>query len=210
MSLWYTARGAGLSALILLTIATCMGSLVSRPGHAGRRYVAQYLHRATAGLGLGVLTLHVTTILLDSYAHVGITGAIVPFTAEFRPTWIGLASLAVYTFVGVSLLGLARGRMAATERGARLWRRLHGLSYVGWGMAMLHGFKSGTDSSLGWVRLIYIVCGVAVLGSVAYRLISKPRGTQRDRFSGRPAPATVTGVLLAAPTPTRITEGAPR
>jgi hypothetical protein len=213
MSLWFTARGAGLSALILLSTATCIGALMSRPGHAGRRYVVQYLHRAAAGLGLGVLVLHVTTILLDTYANVGITGAIVPFTAGYRPTWVGLGSLAFYTFVGVALLGMARGRMAATERGARVWRRLHGLSYLGWGLAMLHGFTSGTDSSVGWVRLIYIVCGAAVLVSIGCRIAAIPRGTQRahvDRFSGRPAPVTVSGVLPTVPTATRITEGASR
>lgn len=207
MTIWYTARGAGLSALILLSIATSLGAVVSSPGSATRRYTVQYLHRATAGLGLGVLVLHVTTILLDSYAHVGITGAIVPFTSAYRPTWIGTGSLAVYTFVGISLLGLARGRMAASERGARTWRRLHGLSYGGWGLAMLHGFTSGTDSSVGWVRLIYIVCGAAVLASVTYRVLSIPRGTPVDRFAGRPAPIDVTGLTPSVPT-ARIPEGA--
>ncbi|WP_375497270.1 hypothetical protein [uncultured Jatrophihabitans sp.] len=208
MSLWFTARGAGLSALILLSFATCLGALMSRPGHAGRRYVVQYLHRAAAGLGLGVLVLHVVTIVLDTYANVGITGAIVPFTSGYRPTWVGLGSLAFYTFVGVSLLGLARGRMAASERGARVWRRLHGLSYAGWGLAMLHGFTSGTDSLVGWVRLIYIVCGAAVLVSVAIRVASIPRGTQRDRFAGRPVPLAASGVRPT--TPTRVSEGASR
>ena len=215
MSIWFTARGAGLSALLLLSVATCLGALVSRPGHAARRYVVQYLHRATAGLGLGVLVLHVTTILLDSYAHVGITGAIVPFTSGFEPTWVGFGSLACYTFVGVSLLGLARGRMATSPRGARLWRRLHGLSYVGWAMAVLHGFLTGTDSSVGWVRLLYIVCIAGVAGSVTYRIASIPRGTSStdaptDRFADRPVPADITGVRPPLLTPTRIPEGVSR
>jgi predicted ferric reductase len=215
MSVWFTARGAGLSALLLLSVATCLGALVSRPGHAARRYVVQYLHRAAAGLGLGVLVLHVTTILLDSYAHVGITGAIVPFTSSFEPTWVGLGSLAFYTFVGVSLLGLARGRMATSPRGARLWRRLHGLSYAGWAMAVLHGFLSGTDSSVGWVRAIYVTCVSAVVGSMVYRIASIPRGTSApgaptDRFAGRPVPADITGVRPPLPTPTRIPDGVSR
>lgn len=206
MNVWLTARGAGLSALILLSLATCLGALVSRPGNAARRYVVQYLHRAAAGLGLGVLVLHVITILLDSYADVGITGAIVPFTADYRPTWVGLGTLAAYVFLGVSLLGLARGRMASSARGARLWRRLHGLSYGGWGLAVLHGFTSGTDSSVGWVRLIYVVCAAAVAGSVTTRIVSIPRSTARDRFAGRPEPVAISGVRPAV----RVPEGASR
>ena len=172
MTIWFTARGAGLSALVLLTMSTCLGALVSRRGPATRRYVIQYLHRVCAGFGLAVLALHIGTILADSYAHVGWRGALIPFTSGYRPTWVALGSLAAYTFIAVALLGLARGRMAASARGARMWRGLHCLAYVGWASAIWHGFLSGTDSSVGWVRLLYVGCVVAVLGSVALRVIA--------------------------------------
>jgi predicted ferric reductase len=175
MMLWYTARGAGLSALVLLTVATSLGALVSRrgaPQHANRRYLVQYLHRVCAGFGLTVLALHIGTILADSYAHVGWRAALIPFTSSYRPVWVALGSIAAYTFIAVALLGLARGRMAASPRGARIWRTLHCLAYVGWGSAIWHGFMSGTDSSVGWVRLLYITCLVAVLGSVAARVVA--------------------------------------
>jgi predicted ferric reductase len=181
MSVWFTARGAGLSALILLSLSTCLGALVSRSrvtartGNPGRRYIVQYLHRVSAGLGLAVLVLHVGTILADSYANVGLTGALIPFTSGYRPTAIALGSLSAYLFIGVALLGLARGRMAASPRGARIWRGLHGLAYAGWGSAILHGFTAGTDSSVGWVRLIYATCLVAVLGSIGYRVLTLRR-----------------------------------
>jgi predicted ferric reductase len=145
----------------------------------------QYLHRAAAGLGLTVLALHVGTILADSYANVGWRGALIPFTSGYRPTAVALGSLAAYTFIGVAVLGLARGRMAASPRAARTWRRLHALAYVGWASAILHGFTSGTDSSVGWVRLLYVACIAAVLGSVAVRLVQLNRPVPADRFAGR-------------------------
>lgn len=191
--IWLTARGAGLSALVLLTAATVLGAFVSRHGAAdpnpkpARRYLVQYLHRAFAGLGLGVLALHIGTILADSYAHVGVTGALIPFTSGYRATAVALGTLAAYAVVGVSALGLARGRMANSPRAARAWRRLHGLAYLGWGSAMLHGFTAGTDSSVGWVRQLYTLCFVAVLGSVAVRLLSHNPTQDGDRFAGRPA-----------------------
>jgi DMSO/TMAO reductase YedYZ heme-binding membrane subunit len=83
---------------------------------------------------------------------------------------VALGSIAAYTFVLVAVLGLARGRMAASPRGARVWRALHCLAYVGWASAIWHGFLSGTDSGAGWVRLIYLASLVAVLASVAARL----------------------------------------
>lgn len=195
MTLWFITRGAGLSALILLTVATCLGALVSRPRGsiastgvtaptgagpaartAERRYVAQYVHRAVAGLGVVVLLLHIFTAVADAYAHVGLIGAVVPFTSGYRPTWIALGTLATYCLLAVSVLGLARGRMAASQLGARLWRGLHGLAYLGWATAMLHGFTSGTDSTAGWVRALYLACMTAVAACVWIRFADHPEG----------------------------------
>lgn len=170
MNLWLVSRGAGLSALVLLTLSTALGALVSMRGGAHLRYVVQYLHRVFAGLGLTVLVLHIGTAIADSFAHVGWSGAIIPFTSGYRPTAIALGTLAAYTFIAVAVLGLARGRMAASARGARVWRSLHGLAYLGWFTAVLHGFAAGTDTSVGWVRLIYVSSVAAVLGSLAARL----------------------------------------
>lgn len=170
MTVWYVARGAGLAALVLLTVTTCIGALTTGRGRAVNRVVVHYVHRVTASLGLAVLVLHVSTILADSYAHVGWRGALVPFASGYRPTWVGLGTLAGYTFVLVAAVGAARGRFAASERGARSWRWLHGFAYLAWVLAMAHGFRSGTDVSLGWVRLVFLLCGAAVFGSVAMRI----------------------------------------
>jgi sulfoxide reductase heme-binding subunit YedZ len=170
MSVWLTARGAGLSALILLTVSTALGALVSQHGRAARRYVVQYVHRVCAGLGLGVLALHIGTVLADSYANVGVSGALVPFTAGYRTTAVALGTIAAYLFVGVAVLGLARGRMAASARATKAWRGIHSLAYAGWAAALVHGFAAGTDSAVGWVRAIYLVCLASVIGALAVRL----------------------------------------
>jgi predicted ferric reductase len=179
MTIWLTARGAGLSALVLLTLSTSIGALVSVRTRPMTRVVVQYVHRVAASLGLGVLVLHIGTILADSYAHVGVIGAIVPFTSGYRASWVGLGTIAAYTFLLVATLGFARGRIASSRRGAAVWRALHGTAYVGWGLAMVHGLTSGTDASVGWVRVLYLLCGSAVLGSIAARLA----GTRRTRVA---------------------------
>lgn len=179
MTLWYTARGAGLSALVLLTAASCLGALLTGRGTPAARVVGQYVHRVCASLGLGVLVLHVVTIVADSYAHVGVTGAIVPFTSGYRATWVGLGTIAGYLLVLVAVLGAARGRIAGSARGAALWRWLHGLAYPAWAIAVVHGFESGTDSGVGWVRVLYVGCVAAVLGSVVARLAPARRPVTR-------------------------------
>jgi sulfoxide reductase heme-binding subunit YedZ len=182
MTLWLTARGAGLAALVLMTLSLVGGAWAHSVKSPSTRLVVQYVHRAGASLGLGVLLLHVLTIVADSYANVGVTGAIVPFTSGYRATWVGLGTIAGYLFLAVAALGFARGRMAASERGAAVWRQLHSLAYGGWAVAIVHGFLSGTDSSVTWVRALYVVCLLAGLGAIAGRLSTK----QATKTSVRP------------------------
>jgi predicted ferric reductase len=187
MTVWYIARGAGLSALVLLTASTAIGALMTGRGRSTTRVMWSYAHRVTASVGLAVLALHIGSLLADSYAHVGWVASIVPFTAGYRPTWVGFGTLAIYVTVLAASVGLARGRIATSERGARVWRWLHGLAYVGWGLAMLHGLNAGSDSKLGWVRVLYVGCGAAVAGSVAVRV-----GLERRPDLVRRVPAQVT------------------
>lgn len=187
MTVWMTARGAGLAALVLLTVATAVGALVSgRGGRPTARVIVQYVHRAAAGLGLGVLLLHVATVIADTYAKVGVTGALVPFTAGYRATWVGLGTLAAYALVVISVLGAARGRMATSARAAAAWRAVHVLAYPAWALAMVHGFTSGTDSHVGWVRLVYLVCGGAVAAAFTARLAETRRPDLVRRPDRRP------------------------
>ncbi len=183
-AVWMTARGAGLSALLLLSITTAIGVVVSGRGRATTRVVVQYVHRVAASLGLGVLLLHIGTILADSYAHVGVRGAVVPFTSSFRATWVGLGTIAAYTFLAVAALGFARGRMAGSTRGAAIWRAVHMSSYAGWAIAMVHGVYSGTDTSVPWVRWLYVICGGLVVGALAARLAD---GRRTDLVRGAAA-----------------------
>lgn len=176
MTLWYTARGAGLAALIVLTLSTSLGALASvKIRSAASRVVTQYAHRAAAGLGLGLIALHVGTILADRKAGVGAYAAFVPFASAYRPNAVALGSIAAYTLLLVVVLGLARGRLAASARGARAWRYAHALAYGAWGLAMLHGLYAGTDAGLRWVRTLWVLCLVAVLASLAVRLGGRAR-----------------------------------
>lgn len=190
-SLWLAARGAGLATLVLLSMSTALGAFVSRHGANGpnpnpaRRYLVQYLHRVFGGLGLGALALHIGSVLADPVAHVGWLGALIPFASGYRPLAVALGSIALYTLIGVSVLGLARERIASSPRGARAWRWLHGLAYFGWAGAVLHGFTAGTDTAIAWVHALYIGCLVAVLAALATRLLSYRPGEVGDRFAHR-------------------------
>ncbi len=171
-SLWFTARGAGLSALIALSLAVGLGAIGSmRMRSAASRVIVQYLHRTAAVLGLALILVHVTTLVMDSKAHVGLAGAIIPFASHYRANSIALGSIAMYALLIVAALGAARGRVAGSPRAAKIWRALHALAYPAWTTALLHSILSGTDRSQGWVIVLDFICGAFVLFSVCLRVV---------------------------------------
>jgi predicted ferric reductase len=180
----------GLAALVLLTATTCLGAFGGAAASPSQRVVTGYLHRVTATTGLAALALHISMILADSYAHVGWLGMLIPFRSGYRPAWVGLGTFALYTIAITAVVGVARGRMAASPRAAHAWRAVHGLAYVGWTLAVLHGLRSGTDASTAWVRGLYVSCIVAVVGSVLVRVAAAARPVPTGR-AARPTPPPV-------------------
>ncbi|HEY3087839.1 MAG TPA: hypothetical protein VGJ59_07235 [Jatrophihabitantaceae bacterium] len=176
MTLWYTARGAGLAALVVLTLSTCLGALTSvKIRSAATRVLTQYAHRSAAVVGLGLIVLHVGTVLADPKAGVGAYGALVPFASAYHPNAVALGSIAAYGFILIAALGFARGRLAASARAVRAWRYIHTLAYGAWALAMLHSINAGSDRALAWVRTLWVLCLLAVLGSVVVRLSGQAR-----------------------------------
>ena len=177
MTMWFLARGLGIVALVAFTVAVVLGatcsdrsaynadgptSLRARDAALDRRVLLQLLHRSAAMVGLGALVLHLVLILLDTHVAVTLLGAVVPFTAGYRPFALGLATIAVFLFLVAIVTGFARGRLAASPRAANRWRTVHRAAYVGWVLAMGHGILAGTDTRTLWAIAVYAACGLAV------------------------------------------------
>ena len=172
-ALWFTARGAGLAAMLLLTVATTLGALGSiKIESTSARVITQYVHRTAAALGLGLIFVHVSTLILDPKAHISLVGALVPFAAQYRPNAVALGSIAMYVFLLVAALGAARGRLASSALGAATWRGVHLLSYAAWAIAVAHGLLAGTDRGQSWVVLLTIGCIAAVLIAAFVRVLA--------------------------------------
>ena len=98
----------------------------------------------------GSCALHIATILADEYADVGWVGALVPLAVRLPAGRGSRSARSRSTRSSASQRsGLARGRMATSERGARAWRgaarpRVRRLGPA----AMLHGLNAGTDTSV--------------------------------------------------------------
>lgn len=174
--LWYLTRGTGLVALVLLTATVVLGVLTSSRWHSPTwpRFVSLGLHRNLSLLTVAFLALHILTAELDTFAPVGWLAVVVPFGSVYRPLWLGLGTVAFDLLLALVVTSLMRTRL-----GFRTWRAVHWLAYLSWPVALVHGLGTGTDARLGWVQLLDVLCVLAVLGAVVWRLARTPHSEWR-------------------------------
>ncbi|MGH3303109.1 MAG: ferric reductase-like transmembrane domain-containing protein, partial [Streptosporangiaceae bacterium] len=165
--LWYAARATGVVALVLLTITVVLGvaGTARFSSAAMPRLVRSGLHRNVSLLSVGFVAAHVLTAVLDPYASVGLTSAIIPFSSHYRPFWLSLGTIAFDLLLALVLTSLLRTRL-----GHRAWRGVHWLAYASWPIALWHGLGTGTDSKVSWLLLLDALCVLTVGAAVLWRL----------------------------------------
>jgi sulfoxide reductase heme-binding subunit YedZ len=166
-ALWYLARGAGTVTLVLLTVVMVLGvrSRSGRPVFGLPRFGVVAVHRNASLLAVGLLAVHMVSLLFDPYAQLRLVDLVLPFGASYRPLWLGLGTLAMDLLVVLLLSTLVRRRL-----GARAWRAVHWLAYAIWPVALLHGLFTGTDAGQLWLRAIAGACVLAVASALVWRL----------------------------------------
>jgi predicted ferric reductase len=163
--LWYGVRGAGVAAYLVLWLTAvaglCLARRITVPWlPAGALF---FLHQlGDLALSLGVL--HALLLLGDRFAGFTPGTLVVPFQASYRPIWTGLGIVALYLAAMVQWSIHLRGRI-----GYRAWRGIHLVSYAVFGLALLHGLESGSDSLLTPMRAMYLLTGVSVAALAVWR-----------------------------------------
>lgn len=162
-ALWYFGRGFGVSALLLLTLATVLGRVVAHgralPGLP--RFSVVAVHRSVSLLATVFLALHVFTLLLDPYAQLRLFDVVVPFAGHFKPVWQGLGTVALDLVVVLVVTSLLRHRI-----GHRTWRAVHWAAYLTWPAAIVHAVGNGTNGTSPWMLVIVALCVVTVLAAL--------------------------------------------
>jgi sulfoxide reductase heme-binding subunit YedZ len=177
---WYMIRALGLVATGAFTVSAVLGASSVRGGRTpaamDRRLIRQLVHRSTALIGLGALLGHLAFVLIDTYVPTSLSGLVIPFTAGYRPFALGLGSIALYALLLTAVSGWLRGGFAG-RIGDEVWRRIHYAAYVGWALAIGHGFLAGSDSHRAWAEFGYLACVAAVAAAAAWRFL----GAETDR-----------------------------
>jgi len=163
---WYLTRGTGIVALILLTLSVALGVANVRRLRTQDvpRFVFDAVHRSVSLLAVAFTAVHIVTSLLDGFAPIRLIDVIVPFTAPYRPLWVGFGAVAVDLLIAVTITSLLRRRL-----GYRAWRVTHWTAYASWPVALLHGLGTGSDVKVGWALTIMAGCVIAIIVAVVAR-----------------------------------------
>jgi DMSO/TMAO reductase YedYZ heme-binding membrane subunit len=139
------------------------------------RILAQAMHRAATLVAMAFLVSHVVIEILTRNAD-----AVQVLLPIGRTSAIAVGTPAAQLMIIVALTGVARARFA-TGRRPWLWRAMHGLAYVAWLLAIIHGMLAGRQPAI-WVTWSYLVCvagvGVALLARGLVTL--RPRGGEAE------------------------------
>jgi predicted ferric reductase len=186
--MWYAGQATGIVSLVLFTLVMILGIGVRErariPGMPRLATVA--LHRSLSLLAVAFLTVHVATAVADTFVHIGLLAALVPFSSSYQPLWLGLGTIAVDLMLAVVVTSLLRARL-----GPRAWRAVHWLAYASWPVAVVHGVKLGSGTGhlmSGWMLWLTAGCVGSVLAAVGYRLTAARR---------QPTPASVLAAARA-------------
>lgn len=166
---WYLSRASSFVAFGLITASMVLGlgitNKATRAWPGGPTYVALHEHTSLLGLAFGVL--HAMALLGDRYIGYTLGQILTPFASgEYRPFWVGLGQSALWLLAPITLSYYVR-RMI----GQRTWRLIHYLNFGVFGLVLIHGLFSGTDTVLAPIRMVYWFAAVAVIGLTTYRAL---------------------------------------
>jgi len=187
--MWYITRAAGITSYILLWFSSAWGLAVSS------KITDVFLHRSftydfhqfISLLAIGFIFLHIIVLLVDRYLPYTLAQILIPFASPYRPLWVGIGVIGFYLTLLVTITFYLRSRI-----GMKAFRTIHVLSLVAYLGATLHGFFSGTDSSLWTIQLMYAGTFLVIVFLTTYWFIvvrnKKPAPQQVHQISKRDNP----------------------
>lgn len=167
---WILGRAAGVTSYVLLMLLVGLGLVLSHPWRTrfARPSAATRirLHVSLAVFTLAFVVLHIAVLAADSYAGVGVKGALLPMAATYRPLPVTLGVLGVYAGLLAGVTAALAGRIAA-----RVWWPIHKVAAVSFVLVWVHGLLAGSDTRP--LLAVYLVTGGAVLLLALSRYVAR-------------------------------------
>ncbi len=163
---WITSRAAGTAALVLASLAVCLGlrmstRLLKRFGGADLRVAHEALSLAT----LVAIAIHGLALLGDQFLHPSLADISVPFASSYKTWWTTLGIVSGWGLAALGLSYYARARI-----GQDRWRTLHRFTALAWLMGLAHTLGEGTDAGQTWFLVMIGIVSVPALVLLVWRM----------------------------------------
>jgi sulfoxide reductase heme-binding subunit YedZ len=151
---WLTSRAAGISALVLASLAVTAGLAMGSKGGPLRGRAAQLrpAHEALSLATLAAIALHGLALFGDGWLSPSLADVAIPFVSGYRPFWTGLGIIGGYGLAALSLSYYARARI-----GVARWKLLHRFIALFWLLGVVHTLGAGSDAGQPWFLLLAAV-----------------------------------------------------
>jgi DMSO/TMAO reductase YedYZ heme-binding membrane subunit len=179
---WYVVRVSALLAYLALTGSVVYGLLLSTGllDRFAHRTVSFTLHQDLSAIGVSLALIHAAVLMIDRSVPFTPSQVLVPFSAPYRPIWVGIGQLALAVSLLVLLSFYVRKRI-----GQKRWRQVHYLSFLAFLGATVHGLMAGTDTAARGFVVAYAVLLAVVTFLLAYRIVLAV-GARRERPRATP------------------------
>ena len=164
--LWLTSRAAALTAFFVIAAALLTGQALRTAMFEGavRNRDLSNLHRFLTVCWVPFVVLHVLAVTLDAVARIGPLDLVIPFRVSYAVLPIGLGTFGFDLLLIVTITAYLRSRLDPTA-----WRWLHRLSYVMFGVFLLHALLAGTD----FARPIVLAPAAGVTAFIAITSVAR-------------------------------------
>ena len=152
---------AGLTAYVLLWLNVCLGLGLKTSLPLLRRWRVADLHQFTALLSLAFLGLHIAVLVHVKQQPFSLAEVLVPLLRTM-PASLGIAAL--YLLILVIATSYLRRHLSVL-----MWRTVHALSLVAYGLGVAHALLAGPDAEMPWARLMYWSTNCVLVALVARR-----------------------------------------
>ena len=187
---WITSRAAGFAALILASLAVCVGLLMSTKVVRRRGPDLIATHEALSLATIVAIVVHAASLLGDAYLHPSLADITIPFVSGYESVWTTLGIVAGWSTILLSLSYYARGRIGFTR-----WRALHRFTALAWIAGLVHSLGEGSDAGQIWFLAMVAIVTAPALLLLATRLLGRhERGGRPLAPPGREVTAPLAGV----------------
>jgi len=161
--LLHLSQVAGLTAYVLLWLNVCIGLALKTnlPLPLLNRWRVTDLHQFTALLSLAFLGLHIAALVQLKQQPFSVAELAVPL---LRSVPASLGIVALYLIIVVIATSYLRRHLSVL-----VWRTVHGLSLVAYGLGVAHALLAGPDGDTAWAPFMYWTTNSVLVALVARR-----------------------------------------